>query len=103
MDHADLYGRTALSWAVTKGDFDETAKLLIERGADVNRADSDGFTPLMRAVLMEHLRCVDALIRDGADPNIVPPERGKNAFQVAAERGSDRLKKLIEILQRNQQ
>ena len=37
VDAMDEYGRTALSWAVTKGDFDESAKALIGFGANVKR------------------------------------------------------------------
>ncbi len=56
VDRADEQGRTPLSWTVTKGDFHETAGALISAGADANRPDKDGFTPLMRAALLSNFR-----------------------------------------------
>jgi len=42
VDAPDEVGRTPLLSAVTKGDFDKTAKALISAGADINRRDKDG-------------------------------------------------------------
>jgi len=96
VDHADELGRTPLSWAVTKGDFHEAAELLISAGADVNRTDGDGFTPLMRAALMDHVRCFELLIRNGAETAPVNPHWRKTALEMAVERGSDELRRLVE-------
>jgi ankyrin repeat protein len=55
--------------------YDEIAKLLIEKGADVNVKTSlviDGpskETPLHRAVAWGHVKIVSLLIRNGADVN----------------------------------
>ena len=38
-------------------------------GADVNAKTSNGFTPLMQAILADHSKCVDTLITAGADVN----------------------------------
>lgn len=44
-------------------------KVLVEHGADVNRAEKDrGFTPLLGALYMLHFDVADYLIEQGADP-----------------------------------
>lgn len=95
-DRPDAIGRTPLSWTVTKGDFVETVELLVSAGADINRADDDGFTPLMRAALTEHPRCFEFLIKHGADTAPVNAHWHKNALEMAIERGSDQFKRLAE-------
>ena len=44
-------------------------KALIEGGADVNKADDDGWTPLYTAAANGHEAVVKALIEAGADVN----------------------------------
>jgi len=94
VDATDGYGRTAMSWAVTKGDFDGSAKVLIQFGANVNKADEGGFTPLMRSALADHPRCFALLLESGADVNPVNPTWQKTALEMALERGSEPLKAL---------
>jgi ankyrin repeat protein len=98
VDAADEYGRTPLSWAVTKGDFEEAAKALIAAGANVNCTDLGGFTPLMRAALLSHVRCFDLLVRNGADTETVHPDWRKTALDMAIERGSEALKAIAQRL-----
>jgi len=100
VDATDEYGRTALSWAVTKGDFDGSAKALIESGADVNKTDGGGFTPLMRSAVTDHPRCFALLLESGADVTPVNPAWQKTALEMALERGSERLKALARQLGR---
>jgi ankyrin repeat protein len=102
VDRADEQGRTPLSWTVTKGDFHETADALISAGADVNRPDKDGFTPLMRAALLSHVRCFELLIRKGANVAPVSAYWGKTALEMAIERGSHEMRKLAESVRRGQ-
>jgi ankyrin repeat protein len=45
------------------------AKLLLERGADINAMDEAGWTPLTTAVLTPHLDMVKLLIERGANVN----------------------------------
>ena len=47
----------------------ETAALLVERGADVNAATSDGRTALMRASYGGHTETAALLVERGADVN----------------------------------
>jgi len=91
----DEYGHTALSWAVTKGDFDESAKALIDSGADVNKVDGGGFTPLMRSSLTDHPRCFALLLESGADVTPLNPAWHKTALEMALDRGSEPLKALV--------
>ena len=56
----------ALWPVVESGDIDRLEELVAE-GADVNRANHDGVTALMRAARKGHPGMVDALIKHGAD------------------------------------
>ncbi len=47
----------------------ETAKQLIDAGADLNKADSCGRTPLTYAATYGRIDVVDVLIEAGASPN----------------------------------
>jgi ankyrin repeat protein len=100
VDATDEYGRAALSWAVTKGEFHESAKALIESGANVNKADEGGFTPLMRSALADHPRCFALLLESGADVTPINPGWQKTALEMALDRGSEPLKSLVRQLGR---
>ena len=102
VDAPDEVGRTPLLWAVTRGDFDKTANALTSAGADINRRDKDEFTPLMRAALMNHVRCFELLVRNGADTAPVNGHWRKTALEMAIERGSDELRKLAESVRSRQ-
>ena len=62
------FGVTALSWAALLDDT-EIAKLLIEKGADVNAKNRDGSTPLHSAAFLGHTEIAELLIRKGAEVN----------------------------------
>jgi ankyrin repeat protein len=94
VDAVDDYGRTALCWAVTKGDFHETATALLAAGANVNQMDKGGFTPLMRSALSKHPRCFDLLLGQGADPRPRQPDHAATALEMAANSGDVRLVEL---------
>lgn len=64
----DRAGWTPLSRAVYNGRVD-VARLLIEKGADVNAKDSAGWTPLYGAVSYGKKEVVSLLITKGADVN----------------------------------
>lgn len=98
IDAVDEYGRTPLSWAVTKGDFEKAAEVLIAAGADVNHKDRGGFTPLMRTALLNHVRCFELLIKNRAETGAVHPEWRKTALDMAVERGSEALKAVAQRL-----
>ncbi len=61
INQKNLGGATALHLACREGYFD-IAKILIDSGADVNIADNEGWTPLMRASLVANPKIVELLI-----------------------------------------
>lgn len=68
VDSINEYNETLLHEAARSGDI-ETAKFLIEKGANVNAIDVDGGTPLHYAACNAHLETVKLLIDNGADIN----------------------------------
>jgi quinoprotein dehydrogenase-associated probable ABC transporter substrate-binding protein len=61
-----------LSNAVIANDFDRV-KFLVSKGADVNKADSQGWTPLQSAARQRHDKMIALLIELGADVNVGEP------------------------------
>jgi hypothetical protein len=61
---------------------------LIEAGADVNAADSIGWTPLIRAVIGGNVESVTALMAAGADVNATD-FFGRDAARIAQGRDLD--------------
>ena len=74
-DSADLnaldsqFGITPLGWAALNGQT-EAAKLLIEKGADVNARNRDGATPLHSATFLGRIETVKLLLEKGADTTL---------------------------------
>ena len=62
-------GLTALVFGAREGDL-ESAKLLLEAGADVNQTTEYGWTPLLTATNNRHYRLATYLIERGAGVNI---------------------------------
>jgi len=61
-------GLTALVFAARQGSLD-SARFLIEGGADVNQTTRYGWTPLLTAVQNRHYQLASYLLDHGADPN----------------------------------
>ena len=55
IDVQDREGRTSLSWATTRDDID-TSRLLLGHGADVNKSDNRGFSPIHSTKSLPSLR-----------------------------------------------
>lgn len=66
----DNEGKSPIHWAAYDGST-EIARLLIEKGADVNSADEYGVTPLMQACDGGHTDTARLLIEHGANVNAV--------------------------------
>jgi ankyrin repeat protein len=73
---------TALIMAVSN-DRPAAVDLLLEHGADRNRADSRGCTPLMNAAGLGHLRILHTLLEHEAIIDAVEPIGGATAFHYA--------------------
>jgi cytohesin len=65
----DGYGHALLHYAIAQDDSKDAIKLLINKGANVNVRDWDGFTPLMWATWESGKDVVELLISKGADVN----------------------------------
>jgi uncharacterized protein len=63
----DPLGRTALTLAAERGEF-ETVMMLLEDGTGVDESDGCGWTALMKAAAGGHLAMLEALLARGADP-----------------------------------
>jgi len=63
-------GMTALLYAAREGHL-ETARTLLEGGADINQVSADKFSPLVMATANGHLDLAKYLVDKGADTNLV--------------------------------
>jgi hypothetical protein len=73
----------------------QTTTLLIERGADVNRANEDGYTPLMRAVQQNRPEIAKQLIDAKADLNVRSKAYGTTALMVAVDSEREELVQML--------
>lgn len=75
---------------------ESTSVLLIKAGADVNLPNEKGRTALMFAAIYGSVPITDLLLRNGANPNVVPSDNeGKTALMAAASKG---YKEVVELL-----
>lgn len=68
----------------------ELAKLSIEKGADINLQDKNGYTPLMIASNFGHIDIVTLLIKNGADVKI-QAINGETALSLAEKKGHEKI------------
>lgn len=87
---ADIADTTLLTAAVNSGRL-KAVIALVESGANVNRADADGNTPFMHAVINGDLATARYLREHGADPQ-TPNREGRRAADYSR---SDKLDELI--------
>ena len=74
----------------------ELVKLLIAAGADVNKADEDGETPLFRAAWNAHTECVKLLLAAGANVNKANKWGGTPLYWAAYKGRTECVKLLID-------
>jgi ankyrin repeat protein len=70
-------------------------KLLLEAGADINKADNKGKTPLFIAADEGHVKIVKLLLQAGADIHKLNEEDEKTPLYIAAENGHVEIMKLL--------
>lgn len=79
IDVLDSCGRTTFSWACQRRDL-TSARELLNRGADFDKPDRLGLTPLHWAVVDDSLNpCIELLVTAKADLNAKDP-KGRTAF-----------------------
>jgi ankyrin repeat protein len=74
-----VFQTTALCMTAGHGRL-EAARVLLDGGADLNNATSDGFTALMTAAACGHLEVLRLLLGRGAALDAVQPDTGDTAF-----------------------
>lgn len=94
LNACDNDGMTALHMACDDDD-DKWAKLLLERGADVNANGSTG-TPLHCAAELGSVECVRLLLQWGADTRAIRPKNKTTALHYAVQR--DRKRDITQLL-----
>ncbi|KAL0030405.1 hypothetical protein WJX79_001817 [Trebouxia sp. C0005] len=70
VDAKDVYGQTALHWAVGLNPMLPLAKILLQKGANVNMQTRSGTTALKNCVGAGEVESVKLLLEWGADPHI---------------------------------
>jgi len=86
-------GSTPLIVAIMSG-ATGTVKLLLDRGADVNLADSRGRTPVILAVAEGHSEVVDILLKKGANVH-TRTDAGSTALMFAVQKGRTDIAELL--------
>jgi ankyrin repeat protein len=84
---------TALQAAAASGD-NESARLLIDAGADVNTAQPGGFTPLHAAAANGNRELVELLLERGADPG-ARLDDGRTPVELVPESGQPTIAALL--------
>jgi ankyrin repeat protein len=84
----------ALHACVTISQDAETARILIAQGADVNAAQTGGYTPLHQAAANGNPELTLLLLESGADPGKLC-DRGKSPLDYARERGHSQVADLL--------
>ena len=92
------------SWSTPLGEsakhgFAESVDVLLEAGAELDAADSNGWTALHTAAFFGHPTVVDRLLAAGADP-VTKTGGGLTAIELAREKGNDTAVGLLEEHQR---
>ena len=90
------YGWVALHEACYKGHL-ECAKALLGAGADINKQNNDGVTPLMRAANWGHIEVVRELLKRGAKKDLKDKD-GETAYDSAHKYASSNKEEIKALL-----
>lgn len=96
VDSTDDSGATPLLSVLTSNRYDDGGftALLLEKGADPNRASNNGTTPLMAAASNGHRDAAKALLAAGADPDARGPG-GATALHMAVQWRDEKIARLL--------
>ncbi|XP_022229578.1 myotrophin isoform X1 [Drosophila obscura] len=86
----EIKGRYPIHYAADFGQL-KVLEFLILKGADVNKKDKHGITPLLAAIWEGHTSCVEFLLKKGANKSDSTPD-GQSYIEAAE---SDEIKKLL--------
>ncbi|KAI5462904.1 ankyrin repeat-containing domain protein [Mariannaea sp. PMI_226] len=89
-----LLDHTPLTLSITLGCTAITA-VLVDSGADPNKASRDGNTPLLAAASTGHDETVRYLLAHGADPSACPSQSGYTAMHMAAHKDKPHILQLL--------
>jgi len=90
-----LTGATALYWAICKNVSLETVRFLLDKGADVNKGITNGWTPLLVAVYNGNAKMVKLLLDYGADITGREPMGNRTPVQLAEEKGNAAIARML--------
>lgn len=76
--------RSKIHWAATRGDVREVQELL-DQGENPDKADDEGWTPMISAAASEFVQVVAKLLEAGANPGL-KTKQGRDAFFYAVSR-----------------
>ncbi len=91
----ETFSRFALHDAAGNGRLEVVSRLLLEKGADVNKADLLRHTPLYAACKEDHQGVARLLLEHGADTDI-PDRLGRTPLDIAREKGHAEIVTLLE-------
>lgn len=97
INQTDDFQKTALYWASQENKIDVVNFLLAQKGIDINKADIDGFTPLMVSTQLENIDIVKILLSHAANIN----QTDKNGFTPLMRAILTKNYKLVELLLKN--
>ena len=91
----ETFSRFVLHDAAGNGRLEVVSRLLLEKGADVNKADLLRHTPLYAACKEDHQGVARLLLEHGADTDI-PDRLGRTPLDIAREKGHAEIVTLLE-------
>lgn len=86
-----IWGENIFHYLCIEG-YEESVRIMIEMGADVNTKNSSGETPLVVCSFIEKISIVETLLKNGADPNI-SNKHGQTALHKAYENPRNSMEK----------
>ncbi|KAG1708540.1 Ankyrin repeat and SAM domain-containing protein 6 [Nymphon striatum] len=93
IDSGNLEENTGLQIAAANG-FEKLTEILLNKGADTEKSNNFGFTPLMHAVCNDHVNIIMVLLNQGANVNSFN-RYGMTPLLIATARGQSKIVKIL--------